>query len=72
MELVAWIAMLTQPIRTMYATDSASMLSKAQMLLQAAKDLEEKEARGEQVNKQKPFNKPANTLQQTLWTSKRW
>ena len=41
-ELAAWIAMLTQPIRTMYATDSASMLSKAQLLLQIAKEIEEK------------------------------
>lgn len=58
MELAAWIAMMTQPVRMMYATDSEGMLSKALMLLQAAKDIEEKEARGEKVDKQKPFKKP--------------
>ena len=57
MELAVWIAMMTKPMRIMYATDSASMLGKAVALLQAAKEIEEKEERGETVNKQKPFKK---------------
>ena len=40
-ELMAWIFMLTKPIRSMYATDSAAMLCKAEQLLAKAKERQE-------------------------------
>ena len=40
MELAAWIIALSQPIRSCYATDSASMLGKALHLIEKAKELE--------------------------------
>ena len=57
MEVAAWIAMMTKPMRFTYATDSASMLGKAVAILKAAKEVEDKEERGESVNKLKlkPF-----------------
>ena len=58
-ELTAWILVLSLPLRSMYATDSASMLSKAKTLLTAAVSRQEKEERGEKVNgEQSPFKKP--------------
>ena len=42
MELAAWIVALSQPIRSCYATDSASMLGKALHLLQKTKEAEQK------------------------------
>ena len=35
-ELMAWILVLSLPVRSMYATDSASMLSKAKTMLAVA------------------------------------
>ena len=35
-ELMAWLVVLSKPIRTMYATDSAAMLCKAKQLLDKA------------------------------------
>ena len=58
-ELTAWILVLSLPLRSMYATDSASMLSKAKTLLIAALRRQEKVERGEKVNgEQSPFKKP--------------
>ena len=64
MELAAWIAVMTKPMRIMYATDSASMLGKAVALLKAAKEIEGKEKRGEKTNK--------HNLSKNIWTSERW
>ena len=33
---MAWLKVLSQPMRSLYATDSASMLAKAKLLLTAA------------------------------------
>ena len=44
-ELMAWIAVLAKPIRTMFATDSAAMLIKAKQLINNAKMLEVKASR---------------------------
>ena len=45
-ELIAWILVLSMPIRSMYATDSASMLTKARQLLEAVKKKQETEGQG--------------------------
>ena len=58
MELAAWIVALSQPIRSCYATDSASMLGEALRLLQKAKETEQKEEEGKKVDKQNPYTKP--------------
>ena len=57
-ELAAWLLVLTKPIRSMYATDSASMLRKALYLIQQARFVEEKEMRGQQVNIRISYKKP--------------
>ena len=57
MELAAWITALSKPIRSNYATDSASMLGKALHLLQLAQHIEEKEEAGIKVEKQNPLKK---------------
>ena len=57
MELVAWIIVLTKPVRSKYATDSKSMLDKAVFLLQQAERIEEKQRRGEKVSTANPFEK---------------
>ena len=62
-ELTAWILVLAMSMRTMYATDSASMLAKPKMLLKAAKLREEIEAQGKKAPSRNPFRKP--------WASKR-
>ena len=36
-EFMGWIAILTKPIRTMYATDSRAMMTKAKQLIEKAK-----------------------------------
>ena len=56
-ELTAWLGVLAIPCRSLYATDSASMLNKALRLIQAAeRDLEEEE-RGEHVKRGNPFGR---------------
>ena len=47
------------PIRSMYSTDSASMLGKAKQLIAAAKEyLLKKEAGGGKAHMRNPFRKP--------------
>ena len=60
---MAWIRVLALPYRTMYATDSASMLAKAKKLIAAARHFGEKNdgagrapSEGKQVCN--PFKKP--------------
>lgn len=48
-ELTAWIFVLSMPMRSMYAIDSAHMLTKAKMLLKAVKLREEMEAHGKKA-----------------------
>ena len=48
-ELAAWIMVLTQPVRSNYATDSASMMGKALTLLAKAAEIEDKDSRQERV-----------------------
>ena len=57
-ELMAWIAILAEPVRVMYATDSAAMLTKAKQLLSKAKQREEARASGKPVKAGCPFKKP--------------
>ena len=62
-ELMAWIRVLALPYRSMYATDSASMLAKARKLIEAARKFEEgnKEEGGAQRQGKRlrnPFKKP--------------
>ena len=57
MELAAWILVLCKPIRSVYATDSKSMMDKAIQLLNQAKIVEERQRRGEKANIAQPFKK---------------
>ena len=57
-ELMAWIAVLAKPIRTMFATDSAAMLIKAKQLLNKAAQREEARSKGKPVKPGCPFKKP--------------
>ena len=57
-ELAGWILALSIPVNSMYATDSASMLGKAEALLNVARKMKEDEAKGKKVNWSKPFKKP--------------
>ena len=54
-ELTAWVRVLAIPCRNMYATDSASMLSKALMLIKAAERDQEEEAQGIVIKRGNPF-----------------
>ena len=57
-ELMAWIAVLAKPTRTMFATDSVAMLSKAKQLLNKAAQREEARSKGKPVKPGCPFKKP--------------
>ena len=57
-ELMAWIAVLAKPIRTMYATDSVAMLIKAKQLMNNAEQREEARRKGKPVHTGCPFKKP--------------
>ena len=57
-ELMAWIAVLAKPIRTMFATDSAAMLIRAKQLIQKAEQREEARSKGKPVKSGCPFKKP--------------
>ena len=48
---------LTKPFRSNYATDSASLVDKATQLLEAAKKVEDEEARGIHLKRDNPFKK---------------
>ena len=56
-ELIGWLLALSLPIRSMYATDSASMLSKAKMLIAAAikKQEEEEIKKSNEVSRIEPL-----------------
>ena len=54
-ELAAWIGALTLPIRSRYATDSASMMDKAIQMMKAAERYEEQDTPRRFRN---PFKKP--------------
>ena len=57
-ELMAWIAVLAKPIRTMFATDSAAMLIKAKQLIHKAEQREYSTSKGKPVKNGCPFKKP--------------
>ena len=57
-ELIVWILVLSLPMRSKYATDSASMLAKAKKLIEAEKAKEELEAQGKKAPTRNPFRKP--------------
>ena len=54
---MAWIRVLAIPVRSHYATDSASMLGKALELIEAAKFVEEHQANGKPYRKKYPLGK---------------
>ena len=56
-ELTAWLQVLAIPVRSHYATDSASMMGKALKLIEAAKDYEDVKAQGKPYRKKNPFGK---------------
>ena len=66
-ELAAWILVLSQPMRSKYPTDSASMLAKAKKLIEAAKAKEELEAQGRKTPIRKPYRKPWGLQKDGLW-----
>ena len=70
-ELTAWILAFSMPMRSMYATDSANMLAKAQMFLKAAKLREEIEAQGKNALSRNPFRKPWGSIRMETSGSKR-
>ena len=55
---MAWIVVLTKPIRADYATDSAAMLCKAEQLIGKARARQEAIQAGRRVKKGCPFKKP--------------
>ena len=57
-ELMAWIAVLAKPIRTMYATDSVAMLIKTKQLMSKVEQREEARRKVKPVNAGCPFKKP--------------
>ena len=57
-ELTAWIRVLTIPCRSCYATDSASMMKKANRLIVAAEREIKEETDGIKVKRGSPFGKP--------------
>ena len=57
-ELMAWVAVLATPIRTMFATDSVAMLTKAKQLLDKAEQRDEAIRKGKAVKNGCPFKKP--------------
>ena len=57
-EITAWIMSLTLPIRSMYATDSASMLSKAKRMLTAIGLREHLQADEKKLPQRNPFRRP--------------
>ena len=56
-ELMAWVRVLAIPIRSCYATDSASMLGKPIKLIKAVEDLETQIRDGKKASKTKTFKK---------------
>ena len=58
MELIAWVSVLALPIRSCYATDSASMMSKAVKLIEAAEKYGRSRANGSTQYMKNPFRKP--------------
>ena len=57
-ELTAWIRVLAIPCRNMYATDSASMMSKACKLIKAAERCITGKSNGTEIKRGNPFGKP--------------
>ena len=57
-ELTAWIRVLAIPCRSMYATDSASMLGKAMGRIAAAERDQKEKEQGKQVMRGNPCGKP--------------
>ena len=68
MELMAWIRVLAIPMRSCYATDSASMMNKAVRLIKAVEELEKQNSTGKSSKFKNPF-KQAWGLQKNgdLW-----
>jgi len=57
MELMAWIRALAIPMRSCYATDSASMMGKAIKLIKTVEDLEMQISNGKSISKNNPSKK---------------
>ena len=57
MELMAWIRVLAIPCRSLYATDSASMLSKSKRLIAVAERDQKEKEEGKEVKRGNPFGK---------------
>ena len=57
-ELTAWIRVLAIRCRSLYATDSASMLRKAKRLIAAAERDQKEKEQGNEVIRGNPFGKP--------------
>jgi len=58
MELLAWLTVLAEPIRSIYATDSAAMMGKAIKLIEAAKAYENRRCTHSPRNEKNPIGKP--------------
>ena len=56
-ELTAWLRVLAIPCRSLYATDSASMLSKAMKLIEAAEKVIREKIAGNEKKRGNPFGK---------------
>ena len=54
---MAWIRVLAMPIRSCYATDSASMVGKAIQLIKAVEEREKQIEQGNKVHTTNPFRK---------------
>ena len=57
-ELTAWLRVLAIPCRSLYATDSASMMSKALKLIKAAERTITEQLTGNNEKRGNPFGKP--------------
>lgn len=57
MELMAWIGVLAIPMKSCYATDSLSMLNKANKLTKAVEDREKQESNGQSISKNNHLKK---------------
>ena len=58
LELMAWVRVLAMPIRSCYATDSASMMGKATKLIKAVEEQEKQIKQGKKATAENPLRKP--------------
>ena len=57
-ELMAWLAVLAMPIRTLYASDSNAVVDKANRLIEAARKIEQSGTEQHQSRMGNPFGEP--------------